>query len=54
MTSPEQVSATSAKLVSAARVRPAAKDAFIEWGGKVNEALHGFTAAMKDQPFVNI
>src|SRR5215207_7867701 len=40
MTSSEQLSPAPAKLVSAARVRPAAKDQFIEWSGKLSEALH--------------
>jgi antibiotic biosynthesis monooxygenase (ABM) superfamily enzyme len=39
MTSSEQLSAAPAKLVFAARVRAAAKDAFIEWSGRVNDAL---------------
>lgn len=46
MTSPDQASAAPAKLVSAARVRPAARDQFVAWGGRINDALHAIPGFM--------
>lgn len=46
MTTTEPITTAPAKLVSAAHIRPAAKEAFVEWGGRVNEALHAFPGYM--------